>query len=878
MSDTEVVRATNWWSQSSWFDGGQADTSLCVSTGEEERCELPLDGATPPTKAGKVGGAAAQNRFNGATNLPIGTTPAGDCNLIQTPEPFPGSRLVAIGGAKTHSRFNDRKKPTGACCDGTTPGLYRPGVPLFSKWAFDLNTWTWRQSKDGAALCTGPELGENHSAIAGRRWGDGRDSLGAAVAAAAAAAAAPKAPRARGAKVKDAGEQVPGGFGAVAGMSRAKALLRESVVLPLRHPRAFKSLGLPSCRCVMLHGPPGSGKTYLAMALAQEARVHLEVLPASEIVAGDKASARLQQAVDAAREKAPAILLVEQVDVCSPCPGEARGEAARMASARLIAAIDALRADGAQVCVVATTNRRQAVNPAICRAGRLELEIALGALDAGDRLEVVQDSVKRMPLAADVKLQDVSDRMAGYVAADVAGACQQAAINAISEAFTALQQGAAVTDGSGTTAMDWSADGDVSAQEEEQLCKQVVVAARHFDAALESMGPSLLRGLAPEVPRVDWESVGGLQEAKQALQDLVEMPIKHSDLIRRFGLPSARGALLYGPPGCGKTLLAKVVAAKCGANFLCVNGPQLLDKWLGGSEANVRAVFEAARASHPCVIFFDELDALAPRRGGGLAGGDAAAARVLNQLLVELDGVSPCGDVFVVGATNRPETLDPALTRPGRLDHLIKVPLPDEAGRESALRAIFRRTPLHPSIDLPQLAASTEGCSGADLACLARDAVKMAVTEGLAAEELHWQQQQQMQGAEQSASAAAAPSCLLPRHVEAALDRCRRSVSSEEAARFDEMEAALRDGGGLDRFVAAAGQQEDKQEQLQGLLRDVSERVAASKAAQLDAQLQEAQAQLQERDEKLQQQEAQLRAMMQALRAAGLPVPAGGLQ
>lgn len=908
-----------WWSQSSWFQGTPVDTTLCVSTSQDPiRVELPLQedaGEDAESQQGKVGGAAAQNRFNGRTGIPIDTTPAGSANLPKAP----ATRLAAIGGAVTHSRFNDRKKPTGVTCDGSTPGVYRPGVPLFSRWQFDFECWEWKSSNDGEALCTRPgsTVQPNHSAIAGRRWGDGRDTLRAAVAAAAAAAStagnadteggASPNKRARSATAPQqqqgsAGrvgtqprEQPATGFASIAGLARAKTALKESVVAPLRHPKAFKALGLPPCRGVLLHGPPGTGKTMLALALAEEARAHLELVDGSELVAGDDAPKRLEQAFETAARNAPSVLVIENIDVAAATSKEGRSESSRCAAARLTSAIDSLRSSGARVCVVGVTSRRGAICSGLTRAGRLDMCIPLGALDSQERVEVASWAVRAMPLAADIDLKEMAGRMRGYVAADVVGACHQAAVYAISEALTRLEADHRVSDPDAAleAALDAMAvdepamiGGSVGAADVIRACTdsadesaaaegpgRVVVSCHHFERALSEAGPSMLRGLAPELPSLTWDDAGGLDEAKMALRDLIELPVKYAGVVSAFGLPHAKGALLYGPPGCGKTLLAKVVASCCGANFISVKGPELLDKWLGESERAVRSVFEAARAAAPCVLFMDELDALAPRRSAGGAGaaaaGDGAAARVVNQLLCEMDGISSniggggpggqSGTVFVVGATNRPEALDPALLRPGRLDHLIKVPLPDCQGREAALGALLRRTPLQPGIDLGALAEATEGFSGADLSGLVQTAVTLAVRELIAAEEQQWALQQKQKG-HQAQQAEEASALLLPRHLEAALARSRRSVGDAEVVRYDEIEAALREGGGLDAFHQPA--KPVKQEELQGLLTEVSERVLQSKAATMEKQLKV--------------QEAKLLAMAAALRAAGLPVPGEG--
>ena len=478
------------------------------------------------------------------------------------------------------------------------------------------------------------------------------------------------------------------------------------------------------------------------------------------------------------------------MDAAAPSRTGSASDTQRQLAAALLAQVDALRASGARVCLLAATSQREAVDPALRRAGRLDAELAFGALGAAEREEVLRCACAGMPLDAGANLASLAARLHGHTAADCAAVCAEAALCAAAECCARL---AAET----PSALE-AAERAAAAGEAHPVLAGAVVRAEHLEAAAAALGPASLRGLAPEVPDVDWDDVGGLQSVKVELAELLQLPLRHGPLLARMGLRPPAGALLYGPPGCGKTLLAKAVAARAGANFLSVRGPELLQKWLGESERVVRELFAAARGAAPCVIFFDEMDALAPRRGGaagaGVAAGDAAAARVLNQLLVEMDGL--CGGagaelVFVLGATNRPEALDPALLRPGRLDRLLLVPLPDAAGRRGVLAAALRRAPLARDVDLDTLAAATEGMSGADLAELVRRAGMAAIRELVAAEE-----SAAAAGAAEGAGAAAPPppALLTSAHLAGSLCDLRPSVSPAEAAHYAAVAAALQQG------------------------------------------------------------------------------------
>lgn len=569
---------------------------------------------------------------------------------------------------------------------------------------------------------------------------------------------------------------------------------------------------------ILLYGPPGSGKTHLVKALAREANVHLEHINGADCVGNTAAEDRLKRAFAAAKNAAPCILFIDELDAVAPSrstPGTSDVE--RQSTALIMSLIDSLRSFQAcsnkgPIALIAASNRPHAVDAALRRPGRLDVEYPLGAPNRAEREEMLRCITKNMKLDENVDLCEIAERLQGYMAADIAGCVMEAGVQCVSHAVHAMEYHGndltAVLDDSELLAM--SRDGDV-------LDSLLRISSMHFDAAIASMHPALLRNLTADIPRdVTWDDVGGLLGVKQELQELIEWPLLHGSLMHASGLSFPKGALLYGPPGCGKTMIVKAMAASCNVNFISIRGPELLDKWVGESERAIRELFQTARTAAPCIIFFDEIDAIGSRRSGGGSGGnsgtvgDAVSARVLNQLLCEMDGLgsSPASPgrcttktasqrqqgaktennimsdcVFVLGATNRPGALDPSLLRPGRLDKIIKVPLPDCAARVSILRKVLRRCPLSPEVDLVDVAAREEmvGMSGADVAEVGKKAGTLFVREMIA------------QGHSEGADAAHG-GMLHSRHVEEALKSTRRSVSEEVSRWYDEIEEKLMNG------------------------------------------------------------------------------------
>ncbi|KAL5703137.1 Cell division control protein 48 E [Ranunculus cassubicifolius] len=502
------------------------------------------------------------------------------------------------------------------------------------------------------------------------------------------------------------------GYDDVGGVRKQMAQIRELVELPLRHPNLFKSIGVKPPKGILLYGPPGTGKTLIARAVANETGAFFFLINGPEIMsklAGESES-NLRQAFEEAEKNAPAIIFIDEIDSIAPKRDKTNGEVERRIVSQLLTLMDGLKAR-AHVIVMGATNRPNSIDPALRRFGRFDREIDIGVPDEVGRLEVLRIHTKNMKLTENVDLEKVSKNTHGYVGADLAALCTEAALQCIREKMDVIDM----------------EDDSIDAE----ILNSMAVTNEHFDAALGTSNPSALRETTVEVPNVNWEDVGGLESVKRELQEVVQYPVEHPEKFEKFGMSPSKGVLFYGPPGCGKTLLAKAIANECQANFISIKGPELLTMWFGESEANVRDIFDKARQSAPCVLFFDELDSIATQRGSSVGDAGGAADRVLNQLLTEMDGMSSRKTVFVIGATNRPDIIDPALLRPGRLDQLIYIPLPDEASRLSIFKACLRKSPVSKDVDLYSLAQYTQGFSGADITEICQRACKYAIRENI---------------------------------------------------------------------------------------------------------------------------------------------------
>ncbi|KAI8331383.1 transitional endoplasmic reticulum ATPase [Chlamydoabsidia padenii] len=502
------------------------------------------------------------------------------------------------------------------------------------------------------------------------------------------------------------------GYDDIGGCRKQMAQIRELVELPLRHPQLFKSIGIKPPRGILMFGPPGTGKTLIARAVANETGAFFFLINGPEIMskmAGESES-NLRKAFEEAEANAPAIIFIDEIDAIAPKREKTNGEVERRVVSQLLTLMDGMKARS-NVVVIAATNRPNSIDPALRRFGRFDREVDIGIPDPTGRLEILRIHTKNMKLDDDVDLEQIASETHGFVGADMASLCSEAAMQQIREKM------------------------DLIDLEEETIDAEVLdslaVTMENFRYSLSVSNPSALRETVVEVPTVKWNDIGGLENVKLELQETVQYPVEHPEKFLKFGMSPSKGVLFYGPPGTGKTMLAKAIANECQANFISIKGPELLTMWFGESEANVRDVFDKARAAAPCVMFFDELDSIAKARGGSMGDAGGAGDRVLNQILTEMDGMNAKKNVFVIGATNRPDQIDPALLRPGRLDQLIYIPLPDEASRLSIMKAQLRKSPVAADVDLALMAKHTNGFSGADLGEICQRAAKLAIREDI---------------------------------------------------------------------------------------------------------------------------------------------------
>jgi len=493
----------------------------------------------------------------------------------------------------------------------------------------------------------------------------------------------------------------------IGGLGDEVKKVREMIELPLRHPELFERLGVEAPKGVLLHGPPGTGKTLLAKAVASETNANFMTIGGPEIMSKyhGESEEHLRDIFKQAQENAPTIIFIDEIDSIAPKREEVSGETERRVVAQMLSLMDGLESRG-KVVVIGATNRPNALDPALRRPGRFDREIEIGVPDRNGRLEILQIHTRGMPLEKDVDLERYASLTHGYVGADLSALVKEAAMRSLRRILPEL-------------------DLDMESIPMDVLNK-ITVTSDDFRAALREMQPSSMREVLVETPNVRWNDIGGASEAKRELREAVEWPLKYGKLFDRMNAVPPRGILLYGPPGTGKTLLAKAVATESEANFISVKGPEFLNKWVGESEKGVRETFRKARQAAPCVIFMDEIDSIAPARGGG-EGDNHVTERVISQMLTEMDGLEGLNDVIVIAATNRPDIMDPALLRPGRFDRLVSIPAPDLEGRKQILRIHTAKKPLADDVDLDELARKTEGYTGADLAAVANEAVMSTI-------------------------------------------------------------------------------------------------------------------------------------------------------
>ena len=502
----------------------------------------------------------------------------------------------------------------------------------------------------------------------------------------------------------------------IGGLHEQIQRIREMVELPLRHPELFQRLGIEPPRGVFLYGPPGCGKTLLAKAVANESDANFYVISGPEIMSKfyGESEARLREIFQKAQETSPSIIFIDEMDAIAPKREEVTGEVERRVVAQLLSLMDGMGSRG-NIIVIGATNRPNAIDPALRRPGRFDREIEIGVPDKAGRYEVLQIHSRNMPLAEDVDLKRLSDVTHGYTGADIASLGREAAMKALRRYIP-----------------------EINLEEERvppEILEKMVVKMDDFLYAYREITPTAMREVYVEVPQVQWNDVGGLKQVKQELMESVEWPLKKPEVFKKMGIKPPRGILLYGPPGAGKTLLARAVATESEANFIAIKGPEIFSKWVGESEKAIREGFRKGRTAAPAIIFFDELDAIVPRRGLGYAD-SGASERVISQLLTEIDGIEALQNVLVIAATNRPDILDPAVMRPGRFDRLIYVPSPDFESLKEIFKIHARGMPLSRDVELDELARKAQGYSGADIEAICREAAMNALREDIESTEV----------------------------------------------------------------------------------------------------------------------------------------------
>ncbi|MFW9781698.1 MAG: CDC48 family AAA ATPase [Candidatus Heimdallarchaeota archaeon] len=481
--------------------------------------------------------------------------------------------------------------------------------------------------------------------------------------------------------------------------------IREMIELPIRHPELFKRIGIEPPKGVLLHGPPGTGKTLLARAVAYETDAHFITISGPEIMSKfyGQSEENLRKKFEEAKEMAPAIIFIDELDSIAPKRGEVTGEVERRVVAQLLSLLDGLERRG-EIIVIGATNRVNDIDPALRRPGRFDREIELGVPDTDGRHEILMIHTRGMPLNKDIDLKFIAERTHGFVGADVEALCKEAAMLAIREILPKF---------------------DFDKPIPMEILEQLQIKMESFLQALNSIEPSALREVLIQQPRETWEDVGGLEDAKQQLREVIEWPLKYPELYKHLNSRPPNGILLFGLPGTGKTLLARALAHESEVNFISVKGPEFLSKWVGESEKAVRETFRKARAAAPCIIFFDEIDAIAGMRGRFAS--SEVTEQVVSQLLTEMDGLEDLRDVILVAATNRPELLDPALLRSGRFGRHIEIPIPDLESRKEIFKIHLKNKPLAEDVDINKLAEDLEGYTGADIQAISEEATLLTI-------------------------------------------------------------------------------------------------------------------------------------------------------
>src|SRR5918994_2243653 len=495
----------------------------------------------------------------------------------------------------------------------------------------------------------------------------------------------------------------------IGGLKNEVQKVREMIELPLRHPEIFDRIGIEAPKGVLLYGPPGTGKTLLAKAVANETNANFYSISGPEIMSKfyGESEERLREVFKEAEENAPSIIFIDEIDSIAPKREEVSGDVEKRVVSQLLTLMDGIQSRG-KLVVIGATNRPNAIHPALRRPGRFDREIDIGIPDEQGRLDILLIHTRGMPLTDDVNLESIAKVTHGFVGADLEALSKEAAMRSLRRILP-----------------------EINLEQPKipaEILNKIKITKQDFDEALRDVQPSAMREVLVQRPNVGWEDIGGLQQVKEELAEAIEWPLKHANLFAEANVEPPKGILLYGPPGTGKTMIDKAVAATSEANFISIKGPELISKWVGESEKGVREVFRKARQAAPCVIFFDELDAVAPRRSGS-EGDSHVTERVISQMLTELDGLEDLKGVVVIGATNRPDIIDEALLRPGRFDRILEVPPPDKEARKHIFQIHTKKKPLESDVNLDKMVEMTQDMTGADIAALVNAAAMSAIKE-----------------------------------------------------------------------------------------------------------------------------------------------------
>jgi transitional endoplasmic reticulum ATPase len=548
----------------------------------------------------------------------------------------------------------------------------------------------------------------------------------------------------------------------IGGLRNEIQKVREMIELPMRHPEIFDRIGIEAPRGVLLFGPPGTGKTLLAKAVANETNANFYSIGGPEIMSKfyGESEERLRETFKQAQENSPSIIFIDEIDSIAPKREEVSGDVEKRVVSQLLTLMDGLESRG-KVVVIGATNRPDALDSALRRPGRFDREIEIGIPDQTGRLEILEIHTRGMPLTQDVNLNSIAKITHGFVGADLESVCREAAMRSLRSVLP-----------------------EINLEESKipiETLNKIKITPEDFENALKGVQPSALREVYVQRPNVKWTDIGGLEAVKDELKEAIEWPIKHADLFSEADIIPPKGLLLFGAPGTGKTMIAKAVATNSEANFISIKGPELLSKWVGESEKGIREVFRKARQASPCVVFFDELDSVAPRRSTG-RGDSHVGERIVSQLLTEMDGLEDLKGVVVIGATNRPDIIDEALLRPGRFDRLLEIPLPDNDAIKEILKIHLAKKPVDKGVDLDKLVELTKGCSGADLAALVNAAAMSAIKEYIAinrSTQINTKKGEVKTDRENKNM----PLTISMKHFENALKKIRRAVSMMETKR-----------------------------------------------------------------------------------------------